>query len=96
MTGWWNLHLTLYVQLTFNPTFQLTRYTFVACTHIFGLMLTVLLRLFTEETTAKTGMILVCGEISSKANVDTQRIVRECIKHIGYDDCSKGIERAIM
>lgn len=42
------------------------------------------------ETVAKTGMILLVGEISSMAVVDYQKIVRDAIKHIGYDDSSKG------
>lgn len=44
------------------------------------------------ETATKTGMIMVFGEISTKAKLDYQRVVREAIKGIGYDDSSKGFD----
>ncbi|KAG0428938.1 hypothetical protein HPB47_024117, partial [Ixodes persulcatus] len=42
------------------------------------------------ESVAKTGMILLAGEITSVHTIDYQRVVRDTIKEIGYDDSSKG------
>ena len=36
------------------------------------------------ETATTTGLVLVMGEITSKANIDIQSIVRETIREIGY------------
>lgn len=44
------------------------------------------------ETATKTGMIMVLGEITTKANLDYQKIIRDTIKDIGYDDSAKGFD----
>ncbi|GAA5963906.1 hypothetical protein JCM21900_001142 [Sporobolomyces salmonicolor] len=44
------------------------------------------------ETAAKTGLIMVFGEITTKAHLDYQKIIRDTIKRIGYDDSEKGFD----
>ncbi|MBQ0051392.1 MAG: methionine adenosyltransferase [Treponema sp.] len=48
------------------------------------------------ETFATTGMVLVGGEITTKANLDVQKIVREVVRDIGYTDEAYGISADSM
>ena len=44
------------------------------------------------ETACTTGLVLVMGEITSKANVDFQKIVRDTVCEIGYDNADYGFD----
>ena len=44
------------------------------------------------ETSVTTGLVLVFGEISTTANLDVPKIVRETIKGIGYDNPAYGFD----
>ena len=44
------------------------------------------------ETSVTTGLVLVFGEITTKADVDIRGIVRDTIRKIGYDDPSYGFD----
>ncbi len=44
------------------------------------------------ETAVTTGIVMVMGEITTKAYVDMQKIVRETIREIGYDRAKYGFD----
>ncbi len=44
------------------------------------------------ETAITTGLVLVMGEVTSNAQVDIQKVVRDVICEIGYDDSKKGFD----
>ncbi len=44
------------------------------------------------ETLAKTGMVVIAGEITTTAWVDMPKLVRETIKHIGYNHSEMGFD----
>ncbi|KEG15474.1 putative S-adenosylmethionine synthetase [Trypanosoma grayi] len=44
------------------------------------------------ETCSKTGMIMIFGEITTKTVLDYQKVVRDAVRDIGFDDGEKGLD----
>lgn len=44
------------------------------------------------ESVAKGNFVLVAGEITTRAKINIEQIVRDTIKNVGYDDVKKGID----
>jgi S-adenosylmethionine synthetase len=44
------------------------------------------------ETCTKTGMVMIFGEITTKAKINYDTVVREALKKIGYDAKEKGLD----
>src|SRR3954447_4467958 len=44
------------------------------------------------ETLCNTGLVVLAGEITTRANVDYIQVARETIKRIGYDNTEYGID----
>jgi len=44
------------------------------------------------ETCAKTNMVMIFGEITTKAKVNYEQVVRDQLAKIGYDDKAKGLD----
>jgi len=44
------------------------------------------------ETATKTGMVMILGEITLNGYIDYQKVIRDAVKNIGFDDSSKGFD----
>jgi len=48
------------------------------------------------ETATKTGMVMIFGEITTKAKINLEQVVRDAVKEVGYDDVKKGLDYRTM
>lgn len=46
------------------------------------------------ETLVKTGAVVLAGEISTTANIDVEKIVRDTVTHVGYNHSDLGFDGA--
>ena len=44
------------------------------------------------ETATKGKTIMILGEITTKAQVNLEKVIRDAIKNVGYDDEKKGMD----
>jgi len=44
------------------------------------------------ETATKTNMVMIFGEITTKAKVNYEQVIRKAIQDVGYDDAEKGLD----
>ncbi len=44
------------------------------------------------QTVATRGLVLVTGELTTRSYVDLDRVVREAIREVGYDDAESGLD----
>ena len=44
------------------------------------------------ETLVKTGMVVLAGEITTTANIEYEKLVRDTVNEIGYDHSDKGFD----
>jgi S-adenosylmethionine synthetase len=62
------------------------------CDQISDAILDAILAEDPKETLATTGLVMSCGEITTKGYVDFPNVARDTVRDIGYDDSDYGID----